>query len=281
MRLGTIELDGDTRAAVWNGDGWIALPAADVGELAAMEGWHTLAQAALSSPTRVLVTEPRLVRPVRHPSQIFCCGLNYRDHIAETGRDTPTDPTLFAKFAPALTDPDAEIVIAGSEKVDWEAELAVVIGREVHDADEGAARDAILGYTVANDVSARDWQSRTLQWLAGKTFWRSTPIGPVVVTPDEFDPVAGAAIGADVAGERMQSSNTRHLLFDAAHLVSYISRFTHLLPGDLVLTGTPGGVGLGRTPQRFLADGEEVDVWIEGIGHLRNRFRILPAAVTA
>lgn len=276
MRLGTVEHAGGARAAVQDGREWVLLDAADVGSLAASPDWRAQAARAVADPDSTRLTGPRLLRPILRPGKVICCGLNYRDHIAETGRETPQYPTLFAKFADTLTDPDADITIAGSQKVDWEAELAVVVGAEASRVDRAGATAAILGYTVANDVSARDWQSRTLQWLPGKAFDASCPMGPCVVTPDEFDPVAGAAIGTAIDGTTVQDSNTRHLLFDAADLLAYVSAFARLHPGDVILTGTPGGVGLGRSPQRFLADGETVTTWVEGIGQLHNRFHLVP-----
>ncbi len=281
MRLGTIDLRGTARAAIADGDEWVVLDAADIGELAARADWHSATQRALDEPGRERVTDPALLRPVLRPAKVLCCGLNYADHIRETGREVPRYPTLFAKFADTLTDPSADINVFGSTQVDWEAELAVVVGSPVRRADREAAADAILGYTVANDVSARDWQSRTLQWLQGKAFDASTPIGPVIVTPDEFDPVAGARIGAAVDGETVQDGNTRELVFDAAALVAYVSQFTRLDAGDILLTGTPGGVGSGREPQRFLGDGQVLTTWIDGIGQLRNRVRIHPGAAAA
>lgn len=276
MRLATLRLaDATTRAAVADGDDWVLLDAPDVGALVAATDWRAAVdRSGGEGAERVAAADAAFATPIARPAKIVCCGLNYADHIAETGRETPTYPTLFAKFADTLTDPDAAIEVVGSEKVDWEAELTVVVGRPVHRASVEEARDAILGYTVANDVSMRDWQQRTLQWFQGKAFDDTTPVGPVVVTADEIDPVAGLDIVAEVDGEAVQTSNTRELVFDAATLVAYVSQIMRLAPGDLVLTGTPGGVGLGREPQRFLADGETLTTRIEGIGELRNTIRI-------
>lgn len=158
--------------------------------------------------------------------------------------------------------------------MDWEAELAVVVGAELTGADRNSARAAIAGYTVANDISVRDWQKRTLQWFQGKAWDRTTPLGPVVVTPDELDPAAGVEVICRVDGTERQRGNTRTLVFDAADLLAYVSTFTTLRPGDVVLTGTPGGVGMGMTPPVFLADGDLVETEIPGIGTLRNRLRL-------
>ncbi|MBC9937091.1 fumarylacetoacetate hydrolase family protein [Leucobacter sp. cx-87] len=279
MRLGTIrDTDGHSRAVVQNGEEWVLLDAADIGELVAHDGWRAAVTAAVASPDaeRRLVAGASLLAPILRPAKILCCGLNYRDHIVETGRETPEFPTLFAKYADTLTAPDAVIEVTRSAKIDWEAELAVVVGSPIRGATREQAAAAILGYTVANDVSLRDWQSRTLQWLQGKAWDETTPIGPVVVTADEISPTDGLEIRAEIDGEVMQVSNTRELVFDAADLVAYVSQFTRLMPGDIILTGTPGGVGLGRSPQRWLRDGEVLTTHIEGIGTLRNLFRIAP-----
>ncbi|WP_342663005.1 fumarylacetoacetate hydrolase family protein [Glaciibacter superstes] len=263
---------GGTAAAVFDGTGWATIAtAADVTALLARPDWRRLADAALTSGDRITAEDAQLTNPLHAPAKIVCCGLNYADHIEETGRETPEFPTLFAKFADTLTGPDDDILVTGSSAIDWEAELAVVIGAPIRSGDRTEAQGAIFGYTIANDVSMRDWQSRTLQWFQGKAFDRTTPVGPVVVTADEFDPAAGAEISCLVGDELMQHSDTGRMVFDAATLVSYISGFTALGPGDLVLTGTPGGVGVGREPRRYLADGDVLITRIAGIGELRNR----------
>lgn len=211
--------------------------------------------------------------PVPTPAKVICCGLNYGDHIAETGRERPQYPTLFAKFADTLIGPTDDIVVPGDALVDWEAELAVVVGRPIRHASRAEAEAAILGYTVANDISMRDWQRRTLQWFQGKAWDATTPVGPVVATPDEVDPAAGLTITCRVNGEEVQRDSTETLVFDSADLLSYVSTFTTLRPGDLILTGTPGGVGMSRDPARYLADGDVLETEIEGIGLLRNVVR--------
>lgn len=218
------------------------------------------------------------VLPLPRPGKVICCGLNYADHIRETGRDLPAYPTLFAKYADTLVGPHDDIVLPPGLEVDWEAELAVVVGATIRGVDAETAQAAIAGYTVANDISVRNWQNRTLQWFQGKAWDRSTPLGPVVVTPDEVDPKAGLQLECRVNGEVMQHDSTRTLVFDAAALLSYISSFTVLSPGDVVLTGTPGGVGLARTPARFLDDGDVVETEISGVGLLRNTIRILESS---
>lgn len=275
MHLGTVRVGpGVTRAAVREGDAWVLLNAPDVGDLIRVRDWRERVRGDLATGERVPVTAADLAAPVLRPAKIICCGLNYRDHIAEMGREPPEYPTLFAKFAETLTGPADDIEIAGSAQVDWEAELAVIVGHALYRADRETAAASILGYTVANDVSCRDWQHRTLQWFQGKTWEGSTPLGPAIVTADEIDPQRGLEIRCEVDGVTMQASHTSELVFDAATLLSYISQFMRLGPGDVVLTGTPGGVGSAADPPRWLRDGEFLTTTIDGIGSLTNIMRL-------
>lgn len=277
MKLATIQVGGKRSAAVQLAGGYLPLPASDLSELLKNADWKNIASRAISASTEhqlIAASQAELRNPVPAPAKVICCGLNYSDHILEMGRQLPEFPTLFAKFADTLTDPDAEISTASSEMVDWEAELAVVVGQELSQATEEEASAAIAGYTIANDISMRDWQRRTLQWFQGKAFDASTPLGPLLVTTDELDPEAGADVICRINGEEVQRGNTSTLVFPAARLISYISEFTKLRPGDVILTGTPGGVGMGMEPPRFLADGDEVQTEIPGIGILANRFRV-------
>jgi acylpyruvate hydrolase len=211
--------------------------------------------------------------PVVRPSKIICVGLNYAAHIAETGREAPTHPTLFAKYNDSLCGAFDEIELPPeAERVDWEGELTLVIGRGGRRIPAAAALECIAGYTVANDTSMRDWQRRTLQFLQGKTWDHATPVGPVMATPDEVDHGADLRLTTTLDGQVMQDARTSDLVFGPAHLVSYISTFTRLNPGDLVLTGTPGGVGDARDPRISVRSGQTVSVTIEGIGTLANRF---------
>ncbi|MFC0039059.1 fumarylacetoacetate hydrolase family protein [Actinomadura rayongensis] len=208
--------------------------------------------------------------PVARPGKIFCVGLNYRSHIEETGRELPTYPVLFPKFASNLIGHDAAILLPPeSSQVDYEAELAVVIGKGGRRIARADAFDHVLGYTICNDVTMRDFQYKTHQWTQGKAWDDSTPLGPVLVTPDELDP-GKLAISLRLNGKEMQASTTDRLIFDIPELIAVTSQFTRLEPGDVILTGTPGGVGFRRDPQVFLADGDVVEVEIEGIGVLRN-----------
>lgn len=273
MRLATVTGSAGTTAAVLDGTDWRALPAPDLSALFAADS-AGFDPAALAGRVGEVVADATPVLPLPRPGKILCCGLNYGEHIDETGRERPSFPTLFAKFADTLTGPSDDLHLDPSAEWDWEAELAVVVGRTLHRADRTAAVAGIGGWTVANDLSARDWQRRTLQWLQGKAWDATTPVGPVVVTPDEIDPTAGLAISCRVNGQEVQRDSTATLVFDAADLLAYVSTFTVLRPGDLVLTGTPGGVGMTRTPPRYLADGDVLETEIDGIGTLRNTVRL-------
>lgn len=274
MRLATVRrADGSTRAARVDGDDLVLLDAADVGELLA-SGDDWAARAAAATGETVPLAGATLATLVTRPPKVWCVGLNYANHIAETGSKTPEFPTMFAKYAIALTGPTDDIAIpAASERVDWEVELGVVIGKGGRNVSVADALDHVAGYTVVNDVSMRDWQRRTQQFLQGKTWERATPVGPWMVTSDEL-PAGGKGLRVQtiVDGETMQDDNTDQLLFDVPTLVSYLSTVASLEPGDLIATGTPAGVGLGRTPPVFLKPGQTMRTIIEGIGELTNRF---------
>lgn len=274
MRLATVRTAHGTRAAVQRDSVWVLLGEKNLSSLLTHNDWRTRAALALGDARLevIPVHQADLHTPLPQPAKIVCCGLNYRDHIVETGREVPEYPTLFAKYADTQLGPYDQIESGDdSSQVDWEAELAVIVGSPIRKANRAQAAAAILGYTVANDISYRDWQARTLQWFQGKAWAATMPIGPIVVTADEIDPAAGLEITCEIDGVVMQRSNTKELVFDAADLVAYVSQFTPLAPGDIVLTGTPGGVGLGMRPQRWLRHGEVIRTEIAGIGELRNR----------
>jgi 2-keto-4-pentenoate hydratase/2-oxohepta-3-ene-1,7-dioic acid hydratase in catechol pathway len=209
--------------------------------------------------------------PPLHPGKIIGVGLNYRDHAAETGQVLPDYPTVFAKFPSSVTGPAQPIRLpAASTKVDYEGELGVVIGRRTRAVPEAEALAAVAGYLVVNDVSARDVQNRTSQWTLGKSFDTFAPIGPFLVTADEVPDPQQLDLSVTVSGTVLQHSSTANMVFSVAALVSLLSEVVTLEPGDLIATGTPGGVGAARTPPRFLRDGDVVEVAIEGLGRLRN-----------
>ncbi len=272
MKLATIRLEGLTSAVRVDDDRAVVIDGApDLGALLSDPNWHERAEAA-SGPVHDRA-ELDFAPLVERPDKIVCVGLNYRSHILETSREPPRFPTLFAKFRSALIGAHDDIALPEAvTQMDWEAELAVIVGRPARDVGEEDALSAIAGFSVLNDVSARDWQSRTLQWLQGKTFEHSTPLGPWMVTRDEAAGTSGA-ISCVVNGETMQSSDIGDLLFGPAVLVSYISTVVTLLPGDVIATGTPGGVGAVRRPPVFLADGDVVTTRIEGVGECTNTCR--------
>ena len=267
MRLATIRTPGGTRAVRIDADRAVETGHADVGALLADPDWRSVAEAA-GGPAHDLATLDH-APVVPRPGKVICVGLNYATHIREMGRELPTAPTLFAKFPEALVGAHDDVVLpSASEAVDWEAELAVVIGTPVRHADEVAAETAIAGYAVLNDVTARDWQHRTLQWLQGKTFESTTPFGPELVTADEAG--SGLELSCTVDGDRVQEANTADLVFSPAALVAYISMIVTLNPGDVIATGTPGGVGHARDPKRYLQPGSTMVTSIAGLGECRN-----------
>jgi acylpyruvate hydrolase len=220
---------------------------------------------------RVPLAEVRLLPVVPHPGKIICVGLNYRAHAEEGGYDVPDYPALFTKFAETLVAAGEPILLPPeSAAVDFEAELAFVIGHPVRRAPSASALEAVAGYTAANDISMRDYQYRTAQWLPGKNWAASTPLGPFLVTPDEVGDPHQLHIALELNGERMQSANTSQFIFDVPTLVATISEFVPLAPGDVVLSGTPSGVGYRRDPKILLRDGDRVTVEIERVGRLEN-----------
>jgi acylpyruvate hydrolase len=267
VRLATVRTDAGTVAVRVEGDEAVELGVPDVGALLREPGWRgTAAQASGPRHSAEMLDYAPLVP---RPDKIICVGLNYRGHILEMGRELPEYPTLFAKFSAALIGAHDEIRLPpASQQMDWESELAVVVGSRTRNASAAEARGAIAGYSVLNDVTARDWQYRTLQWLQGKTFEGTTPLGPHLVTPDE----AGDEheLSCEIDGELMQKANTADLVFGPAELIAYVSQIVTLEPGDVLATGTPGGVGHARRPPRFLAAGAEVVTRISGVGTCRN-----------
>ncbi|RII15618.1 Ureidoglycolate lyase [Streptomyces sp. YIM 130001] len=217
-----------------------------------------------------------VLSPLAAPQKIVCIGLNYADHIRETGLETPEAPLTFVKTAHCLTGPTADIRVprGASEQLDWEAELAVVIGRTARDVDTDRAMEHVFGYTVANDVSARDAQFADGQWFRGKNFDGFCPLGPWIVSADAVPDPQALAISAQVNGATVQDSSTAEMIFPVAETIAYLSRYMTLHPGDVIATGTPHGVGMGRSPQLWLTDGDVVEVEVEHVGRLRNTVRV-------
>jgi 2-keto-4-pentenoate hydratase/2-oxohepta-3-ene-1,7-dioic acid hydratase in catechol pathway len=220
------------------------------------------------------LAEVRLLAPVPRPGKIVCVGLNYRDHAKETGQAIPTEPVLFSKFANSVVGPGADVVVPPeAEQVDYEAELAVVIGRRASAVRVADALDHVAGYACANDVSARSLQFRSSQWLLGKAIDTFLPLGPWLVTADEVPDPQALGIRCLVNDEPRQDSNTGQMVFGVAELIGFISRTLTLEPGDLLVTGTPSGVGMAADPPRFLAPGDRMRVEIDGLGRLDNTVR--------
>ena len=273
MRLVTVRIDGATRAGRVAGDEIVLLDAPDVRGVLAAGPVNSGSLPVRDAGGTVPLEGADLAPVVPAPDKIVCVGLNYRDHAAETNSPLPTAPIYFAKYRRALTGPYDPIRLPPPEvstNADWEVELAVVIGREVRNADKSEAAAAIAGFTVLNDVSIRDWQTRTIQFLAGKTFEQSTPVGPALVTTDEIGDGRGLNVSCTVDGVTKQSSNTDQLVFGPAELVADLSTILTLDPGDIIATGTPGGVGMARDPQEWLSPGAVVRTAIEGVGELVN-----------
>ena len=227
--------------------------------------------AASTGHERIAVVEQQLGAPVPRPRQVFAVGLNYADHVAESGVDVPERPAVFTKYVTSLTGPYATVELP-SALVDWEVELVAVIGREAHQVAASDAWQYVAGLTLGQDLSERGIQlsGPAPQFSLGKSFPGFSPTGPVLVTPDEFDNPDDLALGCAIDGETMQDSRTSQMIFSVSQQIAWMSSICTLLPGDLIFTGTPAGVGGARNPRRFLAPGEELRSWIDGIGELRN-----------
>lgn len=269
MSYATFDYRGLRRVGELDGDDLI--PLQGLTEIGPATTLAVLRDAQRLPADRVPTDEVRLLPVVPVPGKVLCVGLNYADHIAETGRDTPTYPVLFVKFASSLIGATDDIILPPeTSQLDWEGELAIVIGKAGRRIPVEHALYHVAGYTVANDITMRDYQYKTHQWLQGKAWDDSTPVGPYLVTPDEVD-LSVAGIRTVLNGTVVQESAVSQLFFDIPTLISTISTFTTLIPGDLILTGTPGGVGFRRKPQLFLADGDTVAVEIDGVGRIQNR----------
>ena len=210
----------------------------------------------------------RLGSPIARPSKIICIGLNFKDHAAESGFDAPEEPLIFGKATSAICGPYDNIIIPrGSEQTDWEVELGVVIGKKTSYVDQDQALDHVGGYVLHNDVSERAFQKdRGGQWIKGKSADTFAPMGPFMATPDEIDNISDMRMWLNVNGENMQARNTSNMIFSVNHVVSYLSQFLTLLPGDVISTGTPAGVGMGMNPEKYLKPGDVVELGIDGLG---------------
>ncbi len=279
MRFVTFEFGGQARPGVLSGDDSVL----DLSSL----GFNSLLELIESGPdgSKQLETftyhppeaakhslqSVKLLAPIPKPRKLICVGLNYRDHAEETGTQIPKVPTIFNKFATAVIGPGANIVLPKVSKApDYEAEFAFVVGRGGRHIRAEDWANHIFGYTIVNDVTARDYQRATSQWLMGKTFDTFAPMGPSIVTPDEISDPHDLDIQMEINGEVRQDSNTRELIFKIPDLIAFLSSVFTLEPGDIVSTGTPAGVGFARKPPLYLHAGDEAVVKISGIGELRN-----------
>jgi acylpyruvate hydrolase len=269
MKLSTLRLDGATAAVRVDDDTTATVIDGypDVSALLADADWKAVAQNASGRTISLATADYAPVVP--NPGKIVCVGLNYATHIKEMGRDLPEYPTLFAKFKEALAGPYDDVIVPeyAASALDWEAELAVVVGKQAYQVAEADADAYIAGYSVINDYTMRDYQYRTLQWDQGKTFEKTSGFGPYLDT----DYVLGSRIETRLDGELMQQATTDDLVFSPAQLIEYISHIVTLQPGDVIITGTTGGVGHARKPARYIQDGQTVEVTIEGLGSVKNK----------
>lgn len=277
MKIVTYEAGRGPRAGIISGseivDVWSALGEPDgAPSVRALLASGRLAEAAAAEGPGVSAGDARLLSPVPDPEKIVCIGLNYRSHAEEAGLEPPETATFFAKFRNALAAPGADVALPPySDRIDYEAEIAFVIGTRCKDVPEPEALGRIAGYTLLNDLSARDYQFKTMQWMPGKVFDGSAPCGPWLVTPDEAGAHDELAVELHLNGERMQSGTTADLVHSIPALVAYLSRLMTLEPGDIVSTGTPAGVGSTREPKVWLKAGDEVVIESPTLGRLETR----------
>jgi acylpyruvate hydrolase len=271
MRFASVLHDGQPHAVAIEDQ--TAVPLADIAELGAQTPNDVLRDPPLDRGAAFPLSKATVRPLVPRPGKIICVGLNYKAHIEETNRDESDYPVLFTKFATSLVGAyDTIACPPESEAIDYEGELAVVIGAPARRVGADRALDFVAGYTVANDVTMRDYQYRTHQWLQGKAWDASTPLGPALVTPDEAGDPGALSLRTVVNGEVVQEATTDLMIFSIPTLVSVISEFTTLQPGDVILTGTPAGVGFRREPKLLMGDGDVAVVEIDGIGRTENRF---------
>lgn len=281
MKLVTFTQGGATRIGVLDGDGIVDLAAAApqlpremCAFLAAGADALATARQALgnTSSARVALKDVRLEAPILRPPKILAVGLNYKDHIAETGNKTPEVPMIFNKQSTAINSPTGDIYLPRvSEQLDYEGEFAVVIGRYCRHVPKNRAREVIAGYTIANDVSVRDWQRRVPTFTMGKSWDTHCPLGPCITTADEVGDPHTLDLKTWVNGELRQSSNTSQLLFNAFDLVEHLTTAFTLEPGDIISTGTPGGVAAAMKPPKWLKPGDVVKIAIDKLGEIENR----------
>ena len=276
MKLLRVGEKGKEKPAILEADGKIRDISSHINDLNPENlNFETISkiQSADTSTLPELSSNQRVGSCITSPGKFVAIGLNYSDHAAEVGADIPKEPIMFMKATSSMCGPNDDVeIVSGSKKLDWEVELGIVIGKEAKHISESQSQDHILGYCLVNDVSEREWQIEKMgQWVKGKSHDTYGPTGPYLVTKDEIKDINNLKMMLDVNGERMQTGNTSTMIFNVDIIVSYVSKFMSLQPGDIITTGTPPGVGMGRKPQVFLKAGDEMKLSIENLGEQNSK----------
>jgi len=276
MKLLRVGEKGKEKPAILDADGKIRDISSHINDLNPENlNFETMSkiQSADTSSLPELSSNHRVGSCITSPGKFVAIGLNYSDHAAEVGADIPKEPIMFMKATSSMCGPNDDVeIVSGSKKLDWEVELGIVIGKETKHISESQSQDHILGYCLVNDVSEREWQIEKMgQWVKGKSHDTYGPTGPYLVTKDEIKDINNLQMMLDVNGERMQTGNTSTMIFNVDIIVSYVSKFMSLQPGDIITTGTPPGVGMGRKPQVFLKAGDEMKLSIENLGEQNSK----------
>ena len=276
MKLLRVGEKGKEKPAILDADGKIRDISSHINDLNPENlNFETMSkiQSADTSSLPELSSNQRVGSCITSPGKFIAIGLNYSDHAAEVGADIPKEPIMFMKATSSMCGPNDDVeIVSGSKKLDWEVELGIVIGKEAKHISESQSQDHILGYCLVNDVSEREWQIEKMgQWVKGKSHDTYGPTGPYLVTKDEIKDINNLKMMLDVNGERMQTGNTSTMIFNVDIIVSYVSKFMSLQPGDIITTGTPPGVGMGRKPQVFLKAGDEMKLSIENLGEQNSK----------
>ena len=276
MKLLRLGEKGKEKPAIIDGDGKIRDISSHVSDLNPHNlNFETISkiQSVDTSSLPEISSDQRIGSCITSPGKFVAIGLNYSDHAAEVGADIPKEPIMFMKATSSMCGPNDDVeIVSGSKKLDWEVELGIVIGKEAKHISEDQSQDHILGYCLVNDVSEREWQIEKMgQWVKGKSHDTYGPTGPYLVTKDEIKDINNLKMMLDVNGERMQTGNTSTMIFNVDIIVSYVSKFMSLQPGDIITTGTPPGVGMGRKPQVFLKAGDQMKLSIENLGEQNSK----------
>ena len=276
MKLLRVGEKGKEKPAILDGDGKIRDISSHVNDLNPHNlNFETISkiQSVDTSNLPEISSDQRVGSCITSPGKFVAIGLNYSDHAAEVGADIPKEPIMFMKATSSMCGPNDDVeIVSGSKKLDWEVELGIVIGKEAKHISEDQSQDHILGYCLVNDVSEREWQIEKMgQWVKGKSHDTYGPTGPYLVTKDEIKDINNLKMMLDVNGERMQTGNTSTMIFNVDIIVSYVSKFMSLQPGDIITTGTPPGVGMGRKPQVFLKAGDQMKLSIENLGEQNSK----------